>query len=185
MVSPWHLAISVSRDCWNIIGWSRYCGFGQYPCESSPLRWRRKRGAAAQAIGISRGGRNTKVHALSDAQCRPVALYLTQGQTADIKGAVALSTCLPPVKNLLADKAYDAGHFRDFLKGGKINAVIPSKTNRKIPIPHDKIFYRKRNVIERMFGRLKDFRRVATRYDKLARNFMAALCLASLLCYWI
>jgi transposase len=125
------------------------------------------------------------VHALSDAKCRPVALYITQGQTADIKGAVALSACLPPVKNLLADKAYDAGHFRDFLMNSKINAVIPSKANRKIPIPHDKIIYRKRNVVERMFGRLKDFRRVATRYDKLARNFMAALCLASLLCFWI
>jgi transposase len=89
------------------------------------------------------------------------------------------------VKHLLADKAYDARHFRDFLRNNKIKAVIPAKANRKIPIPHNKIIYRKRNVVERMFGRLKDFRRVATRYDKLARNFMAALCIASLLCFWI
>jgi len=98
---------------------------------------------------------------------------------------VALSACLPPVKHLLADKAYDAGHFRGFLMNQKMKVVIPSKANRKTPIPHDKIIYRKRNVVERMFGRLKDFRRVATRYDKLARNFMAALCIASLLCFWI
>ena len=149
------------------------------------MRWWRKRGAFVQAIGISRGGRNTKIHAISDRRCRPLALYLTQGQTADIKGAVALAGSLPPVKYLLADKAYDANHWRGFLMNRKIEPVIPAKTNRIIHIPHDTLRYKGRNVIERMFGRIKDWRRVATRYDKLARNFMAALCLASLLCFWI
>ena len=85
----------------------------------------------------------------------------------------------------LGDKAYDAMSFRDILKRKRIGAVIPSRRNRKRPIPHDKKRYRGRNAVERMFGRLKDFRRVATRYDKLARNFMAAICIAALLCYWI
>ncbi len=149
------------------------------------MRRRRKKGAAEEAIGISRGGRNTKLHAISDMQCRPLALYLTPGQRADIKGAVALSGSLPPVKYLLADKAYDAGHFRGFLMNRKIEPVIPAKANRKTHIPHDKTRYKRRNVVERMFGRIKDWRRIATRYDKLARNFMAAICLAALCCYWI
>jgi len=118
-------------------------------------------------------------------QCRPLALYLSPGQRADIKGAVALSGALPCVKYLLADKAYDALHYREFLRGQKIEPVIPAKSNRKIHIPHDRERYKQRNVVERMFGRIKDWRRVATRYDKLARNFMAAICLASLLCFWI
>jgi transposase len=92
---------------------------------------------------------------------------------------------LPDVGYFLGDKAYDAVAFRDILQEKRIRAVIPSKRNRKTPFPHDKIRYRGRNTIERMFGRLKDFRRVATRYDKLARNFMAAICIAALLCYWI
>ena len=112
-------------------------------------------------------------------------LYLTPGQRADIKGAVVLVGALPPVKYLLADKAYDAAHFRRFLMHQNIEPVIPAKSNRKIHIPHDKTRYRERNTVERMFGRLKDWRRVATRYDKLARNFMAAVCLAALLCFWI
>lgn len=144
-----------------------------------------KKRAVEEAIGISRGGRNTKLHAVSDMQCRPVLLYLTPGQCADIKGAVGLSAVLPPVKYLLADKAYDAGHFRDFIARRGIQPVIPAKANRKVHIPHNKKRYKHRNTVERMFGRIKDWRRVATRYDKLARNFMAAICLAALICFWI
>jgi transposase len=118
-------------------------------------------------------------------KCRPLALYITPGQRADIKGAVALAGLLPPVKYLLADKAYDAGHFRGVLMNRKIKAVIPSTANRKIKIPHDEALYKKRNVVERMFCRLKDWRRIATRYDKSAKNFFSAICLAALLCFWI
>ena len=92
---------------------------------------------------------------------------------------------LPDAHYLLADKAYDAGHYRARLKQLHIQPVIPNKSNRKRPYPFDRKRYRNRNVIERMFGRLKDFRRVATRYDKNAKNYMAALCLAALICYWI
>ena len=78
---------------------------------------------------------------------------------------------IPGIKELLADK--------------KIRPVIPGKSNRKKRIRHDKKAYKKRNVIERCFGRLKDFRRIATRYDKLAGNFFSAVCLVAIVAYWI
>jgi transposase len=140
---------------------------------------RRKRGAFAQAIGITRGGRNTKIHAISDDRCRPLAFHLAAGQVADIKGAVMLSSKLPKARYMLADKAYDANHWRSCLLDHKIQPVIPSSRNRKIPYEHDATRYKDRNTIERMFGRLKDYRRIATRYDKLAANFMAGLCIAA------
>ena len=96
-----------------------------------------------------------------------------------------LSAALPDARYLLGDKAYDAGHWRGYLKSRRIQPVIPNKSNRKQPHPFNKARYKGRNVIERMFGRLKDFRRVATRYDKNAENFLSALCLAALICYWI
>ncbi len=114
-----------------------------------------------------------------------MAFYLTPGQAADITGAVMLAERLPDAQYLLADKAYDADHWRGWLKRRRITPVIPNKSNRKTTYPFDAKRYKNRNVIERMFGRLKDFRRIATRYDKNANNFMAALCLAALICYWI
>ncbi len=96
-----------------------------------------------------------------------------------------LSASLPNARYLLGDKAYDADHWRGYLKSRRIQPVIPNRPNRKKPHPFNKARYKGRNVIERMFGRIKDFRRVATRYDKNAENFLAALCLAALICYWI
>ena len=96
-----------------------------------------------------------------------------------------LADHLPEAGYLLADKAYDADHWRSWLRQRHIQPVIPNKSNRKKPYAFDRNRYRNRNVIERMFGRLKDFRRIATRYDKNAHNFMAGLCLAALVCYWI
>ena len=92
---------------------------------------------------------------------------------------------IPDIKQLLADKAYDTNAFRAYLKQRKIRVVIPGKSNRKKRIRHDKKAYKKRNVIERCFSRLKDFRRIATRYDKLARNYFAALCLVATVAYWL
>ena len=90
-----------------------------------------------------------------------------------------------PLGRLIADKAYDTNTFRKLLAEQRIDAVIPSIARRKPPIPHDTVTYRQRNLIERMFGRLKDFRRIATRYDKLARNFLAAVVLAAAIIWWI
>ena len=89
-----------------------------------------------------------------------------------------------PLKRLLADKAYDTNRLRSLLKDRHIRAVIPSIARRKLPIPHNREIYRQRNLIERMFALLKDFRRVATRYDKLARNFLASVVLAATITWW-
>ena len=86
---------------------------------------------------------------------------------------------------MLADKAYDTNAFRAYLKQRKVRVVIPGKSNRKWKIRHDKAAYKRRNVIERCFGRLKDFRRIATRYDKLAENYFSALCLVAAVVYWM
>jgi transposase len=157
----------------------------QQPCENPPLRQRRKRGAQAQAIGLTKGGRNSKVHAVVDDLCRPWVLVLTPGNTADCVMAEACVSLIPGVTQLLADKGYDTDAFRAFLKANDIKAVIPGKSNRKKRIRHDKEAYKGRNVVERCFCRLKDFRRIATRYDKLARNFFSALCFVATLAYWL
>jgi transposase len=90
-----------------------------------------------------------------------------------------------PINRLIADKAYDTNKLRQLLANQSIEAVIPSIARRKPLIPYDPVAYRQRNLIERMFGRLKDFRRIATRYDKLARNFLASIALAATLIWWI
>jgi transposase len=112
-------------------------------------------------------------------------LILTPGNTADCTMAQECVSLIPGIKELLADKGYDTDAFRAFLKGQKIKPVIPGKSNRKKRIRHNKKAYKKRNVIERCFGRLKDFRRIATRYDKLAGNFFSALCFVAIVAYWI
>lgn len=112
-------------------------------------------------------------------------LVLTPGNTADCVMAQTCVSLIPGVTQLLADKGYDTDAFRGFLKKNRIRAVIPGKSNRKKRIRHDKQAYKGRNVVERCFCRLKDFRRIATRYDKLARNFFSALCFVATLAYWL
>jgi transposase len=90
-----------------------------------------------------------------------------------------------PSDRVIGDKGYDATHLRLFLASRGTTPVIPNKSNRKALFPFDADLYTLRNVIERTFCRLKDFRGVATRYDKLARNFLAAVCLVAALCFWI
>lgn len=138
-----------------------------------------------QAIGLTKGGRNSKIHAIVDEFLRPWVLILTPGNTADCIMAQECVSLIPGIKELLADKGYDTDAFRAFLKQQKIRPVIPGKSNRKKRIRHDRKAYKNRNVIERCFGRLKDFRRIATRYDKLAQNFFSALCFVTILAYWI
>jgi transposase len=103
----------------------------------------------------------------------------------DVMMAPVLIEAAGPVHTLIADKAYDTNRLRELLADRDINAVIPSIRRRKPLIPHDAIAYRSRNLIERMYGRLKDFRRVATRYDKLARNFLASTIIAAITIWWL
>ena len=112
-------------------------------------------------------------------------LVLTPGNTADCVMAEACVSLIPGVCELLADKGYDTDAFRTFLKENRIKPVIPGKSNRKKRIRYDKQAYKGRNVVERCFCRLKDFRRIATRYDKLARNFFSAICFVATLAYWL
>jgi putative transposase len=84
----------------------------------------------------------------------------------------------------MADRAYDARSLRDWLQARGTEAVIPPNPTRKHPHAYDPIAYRARNLIERMFCRLKDFRRIATRYDKRSDTFLSAICLAAALTWW-
>ena len=116
---------------------------------------------------------------------RPVAFALTPGNIADITMAIPLLGKVVRPKRLLADKAYDADRFRSWLRRQKVKAIIPSTATRRTPYPLDRKAYRRRNVIERLFCRLKNWRRVATRYDRLAQNYLSGLALAALFCGWI
>lgn len=112
-------------------------------------------------------------------------LLLTPGNQHDVTMASELLRLAGSIDCLIADKAYDTNKLRQLLAGQGIEAVIPSVARRKPLIPYDAVVYRQRNLIERMFGRLKDFRRIATRYDKLARNFLASIVLAATVIWWI
>ena len=98
---------------------------------------------------------------------------------SDYKGAALMLPALPKAKQLLADKGYDAGWLREALARRGTAACIPSRAKRKSPIPHDAMLYKQRHKIEIMFGRLKDWRRIATRYDRCAHTFFSAICIAA------
>lgn len=115
---------------------------------------------------------------------RPRALVLTAGNTHDLVGAAALLKRAPTPQRLLADRAYDARKLRTWLIEHGSEPVIPSNPTRRNPYPYDAAAYRSRNAIERMFCRLKDFRRIATRYDKRADNFLSAVLLAAAVTWW-
>ena len=132
-----------------------------------------------QAIGRSRGGLSTKIHALVDALGNPLEFLLTAGQAHDLAGADEL---LPHMaaSRLIADKAFDADArvLEPLARAGK-SAVIPPRPNRLTPREFDRHLYKERHLIENFFCKLKQFRAIATRYDKTARNFLAAIYLAS------
>jgi len=120
----------------------------------------------------------TKIHALVDALGNPANLMLTAGQVHDLVCAEALIEHADP-DALIGDKAYDADPLVERLTAREITPVIPPKANRKTKRECDFALYRERNLIERFFNKLKHFRAIATRYDKLARNFLAAVQLVS------
>ena len=148
-------------------------------CELTSTAPGLKKSGQNEAIGRSKGGLSTKIHALVDALGNPLAFMLTPGQAHDLEGADAL---LPQMAadTLLADKAFDADKrvIEPLLAAGK-TAVIPPKSNRKIQRDYDKEAYKARHLIENFFCKLKQYRAIATRYDKTARNFLAAIHLAA------
>lgn len=115
---------------------------------------------------------------------RLIAFELTPGRKGDVRVAAALLPPLPVATCLLADTACDADHFRAFLsERGSTPVIRPNPTRKNVP-PFDQHRYKSRNVIERAFSHLKDWRRVANRYDKLARNFRSTILLAAILIRW-
>jgi transposase len=124
---------------------------------------------------------STKIHAMVDALGNPIAFFLTPGQAHDLEGADAL---LPQMRAdaLLADKAFDADErvIEPLLAAGK-KLVIPPKSNRKVQRIFDREMYKARHLIENFFCKLKQYRAIATRYDKTARNFLAAIHLAAVI----
>lgn len=110
---------------------------------------------------------------------------LTPGNVSDIKAAPALLERAGRMRYLLGDKGYDADSLRRALREGGATPVIPGRRNRKRAIRYDKERYRARHLVENAFCRLKDFRRVATRYDKLAVNFLSAVAIATAIAFWL
>ena len=149
-----------------------------HPGPGSPAGGDRKRGAPDQALGRSRGGLTTKIHALTDAQGRPLRFILTGGQAHDSTTAPELLSDLEG-GGVIADKAYDSNALRERIAEAEAEAVIPSTRSRKVEIPDDEVAYKLRNRIERFFNKLKHFRRIATRYERRAIHFLAAIQLAS------
>jgi transposase len=112
-------------------------------------------------------------------------MALTEGQMSDYKGAALMLEALPRARELIADKGYDGDWLRQALAERGTRPCIPSKTNRKVQIPHDRALYRERHKIEIMFGRLKDWRRIHTRYDRCAHIFFSAICIAATVIFWL
>jgi putative transposase len=125
------------------------------------------------------------LHAVCGGNGKPVALLLTEGQVSDYKGAAQLLDSLPDAEELLADRGYDADWFRNALTDRGITPCIPPKRNRKHPANYDKELYKQRHKIEIMFGRLKDWRRIAMRYDRCAHTFFSAICIAAVVIFYL
>jgi transposase len=134
----------------------------------------------SNCIGRSRGGLTTKIHAVVDANGLPIRLALSAGQEHDSVAAIHLLDRIAANCLFLADRAYDNDAIREFVRTRGAWANIPPKKNRKNPISFSPYLYRDRNHVERFFNRIKHCRRIATRYDKLAANFLAFIKLAAI-----
>jgi putative transposase len=134
-----------------------------------------------EALGRSRGGLTTKIHALVDALGNPLRVVLGPGQQADCRCVAELLPAAQGAGNVLADKAYDTNVVLARVAAIGAQAVIPSKKNRLIQRVIDRNLYRDRNKVERFFSRLKQFRRLATRYDKTASSFLGMVHFVSAL----
>ena len=134
----------------------------------------------AEGLGRSKGGFSTKIHAKVDALGNPLKFMLTPGQASDVVQAKALLEVVTD-SYVLGDKGYDSKALREFIKQQGGTPVIPCKSNAISPEKYDKDIYKERNVIECFFSKIKHFRRVFSRFDKSARNFMSFLSFVGVL----
>ncbi len=128
---------------------------------------------------------NTKLHAVIDADGRPLSFFMTAGQVSDYTGAAALLDDLPKAQWMLADRGYDADWYRDALQAKGIIPCISGRKSRLITVKYNKRRYTSRSRIEIMFGRLKDWRRVATRYYRCPTVFFSAIALTATVIFWL
>lgn len=138
-----------------------------------------KGGPQIQAIGRSRGGNTTKIHALVDALGNPLHVHLTAGNIHDVSEAAKLVEQAQG-KNFIADKGYDANHVIEAVEKKGMTAVIPSTASRKVKRTIDGHTYKERHLVENFFCKIKRYRRVATRYEKNAINFLGFVLFASI-----
>lgn len=155
---------------------------GFFRCASASARSRRPKKEGDQALGRSRGGPTTKIHLICDALGNPLKFTLTGGQVHDVAAAPDLLNKVDSLGEFtIADKGYDSDNFRARIKERKSEPVIPGRKNRKEEIEYDKTIYGARSLVENAFCKLKQFRAVATRYDKLARNFAGMVTMACIM----
>ena len=112
-------------------------------------------------------------------------MLLSEGQMSDCKGAALMLDALPPAKTLLGDRGYDAGWFRNALAKPRHRPLHPVKNQPQNIDPLDRTLYHQRHKIENMFGRLKDWRRIHTRYDRCSHTFFSAICITATVIFWI
>ena len=112
-------------------------------------------------------------------------MLLTEGNRSDFVGAALMLDKLPKAAVIIGDRGYDADWFRKELKDLGIQPCIPPKKNRIESIEYDVKLYRRRHKIENIFARIKDWRRIAMRYDRCAHTFFSAICIAAIFCFWI
>jgi transposase len=149
-------------------------------CRRGEKKWDGSGGQADQALGRSRGGFGTKIHGSFDGLGHPVELRLTAAQAADITQAEALLADHAP-DAVIADKGYDKRALVDAIEARGAVAVIPTQADRTRRRPLDRHWYRERNVCERFWSKVKQYRRVATRYEKKAANFLAFVKVAAVM----
>jgi transposase len=132
-----------------------------------------------RAIGQSCGGPTTKIHMACDAHGNPIDFEITGGHVHDAVKASEIISKIKKAKNLLADKGYDSEEIRDQARSAGMTPVIPRKINSKKPNPEfDKYLYKMRHLVENLFARLKHYRGISTRFEKLARNYKALVYIA-------
>jgi transposase len=132
-----------------------------------------------RAIGKSHGGATTKIHIAADAHGNPIDFEITGGEVHDVKIADKIIEKIGKAEHFIADKGYDSDSIRDHAKKAGMNPVIPRKSNSKKQNPEfDSYLYKLRHLVENLFARLKHYRSIATRFEKLARNFKSIVFLA-------
>jgi len=139
-----------------------------------------------RAIGLTKGGLNSKLHLVCDGAEKPVRITVSGGNEADISHA---KQCLEPIikkgSTVIADRGYDADHLRDWLRKSKVSVCIPPRKNRKTQYRYSKKLYKTRNLVERCFNRIKDWRSLSLRTFRCPETFLAAAHLAAIVIWYL